>query len=503
MLESLDDGMGVANRFSDTLQQEMVYVAMASTSDHWNGVIRTSMPLAHVDQVVGQLRTLMLVAGVLGLLVAALMSMLSSYLLTRQLQNIVHRARRIVSHRDLAGDDELQLLTMSLDRLEHEVEQMVKRAAGERDSLEVVLEGMEEGVISLDRDHNILMVNRSARGMLRRDTDVEGSSIYSLLAVSELEEMLEELEPGEPIAGEFVLPGTARRRILMNATQARSGQNIILVLHDVTRLRRLERMRQDFVANVSHELRTPASVIRANAETLMDGAIDDPEAAERFLNAILRNADRLSRIISDLLALSRIENGQMPFEIGPIAVDDIVMRTIESVRHTIADSDALVTTELDADVQVLADFNALEQILVNLLENAVKYGGEGARVIVRCRRVQDDRLRFEIEDDGPGIPEKHRGPRLRAFLSRRRRALPRARGHRARTLHRQAPGRADGRRCRRRRCRPKRREVLDRAPARRSSDLPIGQLGVARRRSKLVRQEGLLPPQPAQRALPG
>jgi two-component system phosphate regulon sensor histidine kinase PhoR len=183
----------------------------------------------------------------------------------------------------------------------------------------------------------------------------------------------------------------------------------VLVLHDITELRRLENLRREFVANVSHELRTPVSVIRATAETLADGALDaGPEVAGGFVDAILRNSERLTRLISDLLDISRIDSGNYRTEITEVEVHETIARATQSVKDGHAEH--RISVLCDTDLVVMADAFALEHVLINLLENAVKYTPSGSHVEVRVR-ASAGRVVVEVADDGPGIEAKHR-PRV-------------------------------------------------------------------------------------------
>ncbi|MCK6590139.1 MAG: ATP-binding protein [Polyangiaceae bacterium] len=185
------------------------------------------------------------------------------------------------------------------------------------------------------------------------------------------------------------------------------------VFSDVTELRRLETLRRDFVANVSHELRTPIASIRATSETLRGGALSDPEMAKEFVEIIDRNAQRLHRLVEDLLDLSKIEAKELDLKIEPLDARAEAQAVVDLLRHAAEQRKSHVTVEAPGGLWVKADPRALEQILTNLIDNAVKYGPPGTRVTVRARRSPDrkDRVVFEVADDGPGIDAAH-VPRL-------------------------------------------------------------------------------------------
>jgi two-component system phosphate regulon sensor histidine kinase PhoR len=178
----------------------------------------------------------------------------------------------------------------------------------------------------------------------------------------------------------------------------------------MTELRRLESIRKDFVANVSHELRTPVAVIRANTETLQDAALKDPERAREFLGALQRSADRLSNLIADLLDISRIDSGEYRLAPQEVSVETVVRHSVEAIEKMAADKSMSIESEIQPELRVHADEKALEQVLLNLLDNAVKYTPSGGHVAIRARG-SNGTVRIEVSDDGPGIEPKHR-PRV-------------------------------------------------------------------------------------------
>jgi two-component system phosphate regulon sensor histidine kinase PhoR len=195
--------------------------------------------------------------------------------------------------------------------------------------------------------------------------------------------------------------------MLASVTVQKGGGGTVVVLHDVTELRRLETIRQDFVANVSHELRTPVSVIRANTETLLNGALEEPQRARDFLEALQRNSERLSNLIADLLDISRIDSGQYQMDIQKVSIAAVVRQTLEALELPAKRKKLKVEKVVDEKLQALADEKALHQVVLNLVDNAVKYTSEGGNVKIQAAG-HDDRLRIEVADDGPGIEPRHR-----------------------------------------------------------------------------------------------
>jgi two-component system phosphate regulon sensor histidine kinase PhoR len=233
-----------------------------------------------------------------------------------------------------------------------------------------------------------------------------GRPLFEVVDARELDELAKSGLEGAASA-ELTVEGKTPRRVLARAMPLRSTGGTVIAMHDVTEMRRLETIRKDFVANVSHELRTPVSIIRANAETLLDGALEDPERARSFVEALHRNSERLSRIISDLLDLSRVEAGRYQFEMINVPLDHAVERAAEAVEPKADHRNVAIEVSVPEGVSAWADAKALDQILLNLLDNSIKYTPEGGHVSVRVEE-RAGLVRVEVQDDGPGIKPEHR-----------------------------------------------------------------------------------------------
>jgi two-component system phosphate regulon sensor histidine kinase PhoR len=405
-------GRGVARRRSATVDAELLYVALPAHRPGFDGVVRVAMPLADVDRVVGNLRVLFAVTGCLGLFAAVFMSGLASHLMSRTLRRLADRAAAMsvgAPGERLAASsaDELSGLAGSFNRMATEIEQAVTTLAEERNRFEAVLDGLSEAVIALDADGRIELVNRATTALLGLPRSPVGLTLLEAVRNPTLGELVARTRPGQLETVEFELAGAVPHRVMARVTRPRSGTGVVMVLHDVTEIRKLEGMKRDFVANVSHELRTPVAIIRANAETLLDGALDDKTRGRDFVEAMLRHADRLSGLISDLLDLSRIEAGRYGVKLQPVRVRAALQRVVELADRHVRDKGHAVSIDAPDALWVEADPRALEQIFTNLVDNAIKYTPPGGRLLLRAAPSARG-VRVEVEDDGPGIEPRHR-----------------------------------------------------------------------------------------------
>jgi len=405
-------GHGAARRFSTTLGEELFYVAVAAGSD--GSVVRLAHTTSEFDSALRRLRLVVIAAAALGLLLASAVGALASHFAARTLRLLVERARSIRggTRGELEGEDEIGVLAGSLNHLADELDRSVARLGEERDRLETILRGTSEGVMALDADQRIRLINAAAVHLLKLPEGVEGRPVYE---VTRDPDLLTLAERGASVSSTLEIVMSEGERIVVGrADPLQATGGTVLVLHDVSEMRRLEKVRREFVANVSHELRTPVSVIRANCETLIEGgAIDNEKARGNFLRAIARNAERLERLIADLLDLARIEAGKQelaPREISPRA---IIERVISLLARRAEERGLELVIDAQPGLRVYTDERALDQILANLVDNAVKYSDRPGHVWVRAR-VEDNaaqdaqQLVISVEDEGPGIPKASR-----------------------------------------------------------------------------------------------
>ncbi|MSR42813.1 MAG: PAS domain-containing protein [Pedosphaera sp.] len=275
--------------------------------------------------------------------------------------------------------------------------------------LEALFDSMTEGVLLLDSAGRVELYNRSLERMCGITGGIRDLTVIEAFRLPELVKLAEEVQSaGEVIGFELELSGENPRRLQANATLVAgaegSRRGALLVFRDITRLRELERTRQEFVANVSHELRTPLSLIKGYTETLLDGAKDEPAQATRFLQIINRHTDRLSFLIDDLLAISKLESGQITLNCQPADLRDLAGRVIEQFIARAVERNVTLVNEVASGLLAAVDADRLEQVFVNLVDNALKYGRAGGRIIVSGRAEAGGMIELAVQDDGPGIP---------------------------------------------------------------------------------------------------
>ncbi len=420
VIQALRGGRGVTTRYSTTVHADMMYMAVPFKRADGTGVVRVSMSLSDVDALITHMRWLLTAAVVLGLLVAAFMGALASYFASRSLVELVNRARAVASGargerlRVGADEDELAGLAGSFNHMADELDHAIETLSRERDLSRAILENLTDGVIALDAQANVTEMNSAARRLLGIGQAPIGAALIEVVRVPALLEIVSQGGTTENASTEFGWPGPPRRTLLATVTPQRARGPRVVVLRDITELRRLELMRRDFVANASHELRTPVSIISANVETLAAGALSDPARASEFLGAVQRNAERLSRLVNDLLDLSRIEDGSHALALKPTSIDGPVGAVLDLLESRANEKKLTFEIAVDDDLTVIGDGSALEHVLVNLVDNAIKYTPSGGSLGILAKREGADVL-FEVWDTGPGVPESHRARLFERF----------------------------------------------------------------------------------------
>jgi two-component system phosphate regulon sensor histidine kinase PhoR len=417
---ALKAGQGDASRLSSTTQRRMLYVAAPMPWTNGPRVVaRLSVALTEIDEGMLRLRRLLLAVSAFALLLSLTMSTLAAHWISRSVRSLTEVAKRMglgdLSVRvGTTGTDEVAQLGRALDQLAQSLSESLEQLRSERDLFDRVLRGMREGVLLVDDHDRVAVANPALREMLLLSADVVGTSPLEVAHHAALKSALDRARhASSPVTAELELGGLRPRRVLV-LSSALSGEpgGVLAVFVDVTELRRLESLRRDFVANVSHELRTPIASVLSAAETLASGALADAKAAPRFVSIIEQNATRLRLLVEDLLDLSRIEAQEMKlkpetFELGAFARPLLESFDDRAKPRRLQVSAVVRPTTLP----IHTDRRALDQILRNLIDNAVKYCTDGATIILRADADAAGRVFLAVEDSGPGIEAKHL-PRL-------------------------------------------------------------------------------------------
>jgi two-component system phosphate regulon sensor histidine kinase PhoR len=414
------EGEGSAVRFSATLGVEMVYVAR-SVGDV--GVVRVALPLTAVD---AQLASLVRALAVAGLIWLAL-TFGVVYLVSRQTTHAVRRlargasrfARGNLKHRIVRpASSELAAVADAFNRMAGQLESHIATLRSQQNEQRAILQSMSNGVIALDAEQRVLSMNRAAEQLLGIDGLADrGRLIQEVLREPQLHGFVAEAMAAQRrLTGELTL-GSERGRIVqataepLEADEAAS-RGLLIVLNDVTQLRRLEKIRSDFAANVSHELRTPITNIKGYLETVMEYGDELPAETRNYLGIIHRNAERLAAIIEDLLALARLEEPESRLGLERVETDlsTLIETVLGQFRQTATEKGITLVPDAPPHLAAAVNPRLIEQAITNLVSNAVKYGPTRSRVTVSAA-LRDGELSISVTDQGPGIPAAHL-PRL-------------------------------------------------------------------------------------------
>jgi two-component system, OmpR family, phosphate regulon sensor histidine kinase PhoR len=415
---ALDGRQGRDLRRSVTVAAPLLYVAQpVRDGERIVGVLRLALPLSAVTRSYASLHQVMLGGGALALLIALGIGIFVAGRVTRPVVEMQSIARQMSGGNFLVraptrSIDEIGTLGRSLNVLAARLRDKIQDLEQEQSKTTAILDAMVEGVIAVDGQEHILLMNERARAMFGLGaTRGEGKPFLEVIRNADLHEIFRAVHAGtEPgaVRRELLVTSPATRTLAVNAVRlaiAGDRPGMVLVLHDVTALRQLERVRTEFVANVSHELRTPLTAIQGYLETLLSGALDERENARRFLEIVLRHSERLGRLLNDLTDLSNIELGKVTLRREPVRIADVVGSVIDIIAPRAARARVTVTAEMPADLaEVPADRDRLAQILINLIDNAVKYTPEGGAVTVSGRNREDGLIEVAVADTGIGIP---------------------------------------------------------------------------------------------------
>jgi two-component system phosphate regulon sensor histidine kinase PhoR len=405
-----ESGLGISQRFSTTINTDMLYVAARSTHPVVR-FVRVALPLTEIDAQQAAIRNLTLVALGVAVPVALAIAWLLSARLGRRVREIAAVAQRHAGNYPTDagtdyGADELGTVARVLDTTIQELSRRVGELSRDRARSDAILTGMVEGVLVVSADGRLQLVNRAAQEMLRVDQAAIGRGYLEVIRHPDISAQLAAALRGEDVdARELTLTRDPGRMFVSRAgpVAAMGGGGAVLVLHDVTDLRRADQIRRDFVANVSHELRTPLTAIRGYLEALRDDPADR-ETASKFLDIIWRQTARMERLVSDLLRLARLDARQEVLERALCDVRQILQAVVTDLAPTIDAKGQRIVMDLAEDAcRVPADPAKLHDVLRNLVENAVNYSPDKSEIRLAASRV-DASCRITVSDSGPGLP---------------------------------------------------------------------------------------------------
>ena len=413
--DALAKGEGQSTRHSVTINRDLLYYAVKQNVGTESPIVlRFAIPLATVQELLGSFRRSLWLASFIILLLAGAASLLVTLGLSERIDRLKEFSRRVAEgdFRPLPGDgsgDALEALGASLNQTAKRLDQTIRTLTEERNLSSAILSSMAEGVAVVNGGERLVFANQSFAEILElRAPPRAGGALVEVVRQTEMIEAVRKVLAGEPRVEAEIVTGTLRQHCFaatVAAVRAGETSGAVVVLHDITELRGLERVRRDFVANVSHEIRTPLTAIQGFAETLLAGAMDDQQNRERFLGIIVEHSRRLARLTEDLLLLSKMDADRLELEIRPVRVAQLIESCIETARHRATEKEIEISVKpLNGLPDVAGDQRRLAEVLQNLLDNATQYTLSRGQIVVSAE-ARDVEVVFTVADTGIGIPK--------------------------------------------------------------------------------------------------
>jgi two-component system phosphate regulon sensor histidine kinase PhoR len=426
IVEANENGsVGTAIRYSATVQRNLLYVAVpVKQGGQTNGYLRMAMSLEDVEVSIRQLWSVLLLGLLAVFVIAGLISYRVALGLTKPIEMITRVAQQITNMNYKARvethkKDEVGQLGRAINRMSESLQMQMNKILENESRLKSVLGNMISGVMMIDRDGKIALLNRSAEDILGfSEQELLGKKFDEAKQQFEFTQLIQEcFDLKEHIRDEMIFYYPSERILEINLSPMSLGEQewtgVLIVLHDITAVRRLERMRSEFVANVSHELKTPIAAVKGFAETLLAGALNDKDTAKSFLQIIFDESERLNRLIGDILELSKIESRRIPLHFSPVNLHTFLSNCLSVMNSEAKKKSIELELQVDEDLYMEADEDRLRQILINLLSNGINYTPEGGKVKVKvdlpqggATGMENEMIRMTITDTGIGIPKK-------------------------------------------------------------------------------------------------
>jgi two-component system phosphate regulon sensor histidine kinase PhoR len=424
IVSALAGNTGTATRFSNTLQKNMKYVAYpVYVDDRVEGVIRTSLSVSDIDDTLNEFYQDVTIGGIIILLLAALISFVVFKRFTNPLGELQKGAERFANGQldyklQPGNTEEIASLSESMNRMAEDLNSRIRTIVEQSNEREAILTSMTEGILALDSKQKVVTLNKAISAFFELSPqDVLGKSIYEVIRITALHRLVDEATAGNTtiekeirLAGENELYFQAHGTPLTDISGNRIG--LVLVFNDITRLKKLENIRRDFVANISHELKTPITAILGSAETLLETTIKKPEDNKRFLDMIIRHSDRLNSLVDDLLVLARLESeaGEGEIMLSRHKIVDVLESSIALCKTKSEASQVHLERECDSALEIDINFRQIEQAVTNLIDNAIKFSTPGGSIHLKVT-LQANEIIISVEDQGCGIESQHL-PRL-------------------------------------------------------------------------------------------
>ena len=413
VIDALKNGTGWSSRYSSTLNQDLLYFAIQDNEDVYPNIIRISVPITYIDNITDTLGLSVLLLFVVVFIVSAIASGVSANYLYSNIQELANVASNISKGKTISDDidalptqrdDEFGTVARSISQLSEDLKNQIKIIAKQRDQFGLVLDDLGEGIIVTNKKGKVVFTNEQASVILNTENLFDRNiKEFDIPALNYLFKRVKNKKRAD-IEFEIEINRRTTKWVLGSMNQSKTTGQFILVLHDITQLRQLNSMRRDFISNLSHELRTPVSVIRANSETLLDGALEDKKEAKIFSKAILHNAERLTSMVSDLIDLSRIDYGDLKLNIVEVNLDNFIKSFIDSMKSVMKKKDIYIEYQPRHKKNIMADVQALERVMNNLIDNAFKYSPKGS-VIEISTITNNNHIKINVADQGSGISE--------------------------------------------------------------------------------------------------
>ncbi len=425
IVNALKTGMGSSERYSATLNHQMMYVALRlSDQDRHLGILRIAIPVTAIDRVLNTIEFRVVVGGIVIAILAAMISLYVSRRISRPVEEM-RRGAELFARGDLTHrlpappSTELAGLADAMNTMAMQLADRIQTVVSQRNEYEAVLSSMLEGVIAIDQDETILSINQAALNILKiRSSDAKNRTIHEVVRNRQFLALVMDSLAGKTLEEEDIEIQQFEEKLIINircmALRDASLQSIgsLVVLNDVTRIRRLENIRKDFVANVYHEIKTPLTAIKGFVETLQQSMTTDQADNLKFLGIIDKHVNRLNAIVEDLLALARIEQidekASATLEKGRLK--NFLENAISVVQHRAELKQISIIIEIQEDHHIKVDSTLFEQAMVNLLDNAVTYSPENETVTISTQENKEEFV-IDITDQGIGISREHL-PRL-------------------------------------------------------------------------------------------